>query len=222
VLQQLLRAAARSAGARVTTSTGGLFLLTRGLLDIRLDALAREFQVPFEPLKGALASWWFDRMPPFDAGAAVWIGREQPAIAELDEAPLATLQDALFDRLLNHRALDALPDVDQLVPDAPRLRSTLGCSADTCHTIASIGWMALRAWSRWLPGIAASSREFLARNCLERAASVDASSTEIAVHLAPAPLDIVIEMAGYFKPIDRVAWLDNRTVSFVVRRSARM
>jgi len=49
---------------------------------------------------------------------------------------------------------------------------------------------------------------------------VEASDEEIFVHLEPAPLDVVLEMAGYLATIERVAWLGDRSVRFSLLRLA--
>lgn len=85
--------------------------------------------------------------------------------------------------------------------------------------IARIAWMIMRAWSRWLPGISGAKPSFLLRNCLQRLGRVRVSNEEIAVQLDSAPLDVVLEMAGYFRPIEFVPWLNRRTITFSVRRN---
>jgi hypothetical protein len=40
--------------------------------------------------------------------------------------------------------------------------------------------------------------------------------TSVTVTLEPAPLDIVLEMAGYLRPIEMLPWLAGRSVVFVV------
>jgi hypothetical protein len=223
VLQQLVKAIGVVDAPGDATSAGGLFLLTRSLLDVKLHALARTSDVPFEPLKGALAAWWLDQTPPFDAGAAIWIGDDRPQLSALEASrkQLEDLQDSLFDLLRNQHAIDALPSDDVLDIELPPVFTALEWSEETHRTIARIGWMVLQAWSRWLPGLRGSSRRFLVGNCLRRAAAVRVSSTDITVCLDPAPLDVVVEMAGYFRPIVRVPWLKDRTITFTVRRAAR-
>jgi hypothetical protein len=38
--------------------------------------------------------------------------------------------------------------------------------------------------------------------------------------LDPAPLDAVLELAGYLKPIETLPWLGDRSVVFAIRRRA--
>jgi hypothetical protein len=132
-------------------------------------------------------------------------------------AAVRSLEDALLEVLRNQRAFDALPAQDAIEPE-PRAAVAPGASDDVRRAIARIGWMLLRAWSRWLPGIGQSQRPFLVDNCLRRGARVHVTPSVIGVQLDPAPLDVVLEMAGYFRPIERVAWLDGRTMTFSVRR----
>jgi hypothetical protein len=217
LLEQLVTASHEEpAGSH--TLAGGLFLLTRALLDVKLDALADDFGMPFAALKCALAAWWLDLRPPFDAAASLWVGAEHPDLTALRARSLADLQAALFARLHDQRAIDALPDAAVFDGDGGRPLADLPLSPEVLAAVGRIGWMLLRAWSRWLPGIGASGRPFLFANCLQRAGWVRTTAAEIALTLDPAPLDVVLEMAGYLRPIERVSWLDRRAVTFTVRR----
>jgi hypothetical protein len=45
---------------------------------------------------------------------------------------------------------------------------------------------------------------------------VHVSATAVAVRLDPAPLDVVLDMAGYFRSIDSVGWLGERRMTFAI------
>src|SRR5207244_6556867 len=78
LLRQLVETTADLCEAGELTSGAGLFLLTRALLDVRLGALARDAQVPFDALRGALAGHWLALEPPFDAPVSLWVGATLP------------------------------------------------------------------------------------------------------------------------------------------------
>jgi hypothetical protein len=202
VLRRLVVATV-TADAGDSTAAAGLFLVTRAMLDVRLHVLAREADVPFEPLRAALAAVWLDLSPPFDAATALWVGSSPEGPAPVSPLPdaLARLETALASLLRQQRAINDLP---------PSEASAVG----------RIGGLVLRAWSRWLPGIAHSSPAFLVRNCLRRQARARVTPTTVDLHIGAAPLDVTLDMAGYFRPIDRVPWLDGRTVTFTKRRGA--
>jgi hypothetical protein len=205
----------------LATSAAGLYLLTRALIDVRLDGLARDAGVLFGPLKGALASWWLDLVPPFDEPARLWVGadgeEDQHALSGL--APrLSALEEALFERLCGQRALKARPDDSLFDDDEGRPFGSIPLEPAARASAARIGWMLLRAWSRWLPGVAGSGRGFLVSRCLLRAGRASVTDREVALTVEPAPLDVVLEMAGYFAPIDQVPWLGGRSITFGVRR----
>jgi hypothetical protein len=189
-------------GAAQSTPYGGLFLLVRGVLDVRLQALTRDAGVPFDLLLAGLAAEWFAARPPYDAPTALWVGRDdadRDALMEHGDG-LAALRDALVQALVDQRCLDAPPvEVRETAP------------------MAAIAWLVIRAWSRWLPGLAAASVPFLIGKGLTRQARVTTTKTTIDVALAPAPLDVVLQMAGYLRPLETVAWLDGRRVVFSVR-----
>jgi hypothetical protein len=219
LLRQLVKGTAAMGEAGGPTAGGGLFLLTRALLDVRLSALAREAAVPFDGLRGALAVEWLGLRPPFDGPASLWVGATNPDFAMLD-APgtrFADLEQALVELLVDQRCLDAPPSEELLPNENSSAWAGLVLTAEAAGRLERIAWMVMRAWSRWLPGIAGASMEFLVGNCLQRSGRVRISPGAIAVELDPAPLDVVLEMAGYFGPITAIPWLDGRTVTFTVR-----
>lgn len=85
-------------------------------------------------------------------------------------------------------------------------------------TLTAVVSGVLRAWSRWLPGISGASMPFLVRTCLARAGCVRLDAGLVEVTLDPAPLDAVLELAGYLKPMESAAWLGRR-VRFSIARS---
>jgi hypothetical protein len=63
-----------------------------------------------------------------------------------------------------------------------------------------------------------ASAGFLRSRCLVRGGAVRRSATRVDVTLDPAPLDVVLQMAGYLRPIEALPWCGDLAVSFVVRR----
>lgn len=220
---ELLRAAVaarpKEADSGALTRAAGVFLPARAVLDVRLQGLAREFDIALPPLLGGLASKWLGLPLSADRAVSLWAGAERPDPAELDPASerLGALGEALLQLLIDRRTLDAATAHEVIASDAALLTQELDCSPETNAGLSNIASMLLRAWARWLPGIGSSSAPFLLDNCVRRAGRVGISETKIAVQLAPAPLDVVVQMAGYFAPIERVAWLADRTVTFTVR-----
>jgi hypothetical protein len=221
VLQQLLTTLPTDVD--VVDSPGApLFLLTRALLDARLDTLAHAAGVPFELLRAILANQWLGLVPPFDHATALWAGVAQPDWRLLDapSSRLSELADALLARLRDQGTLSDLPPDQSLAAGAQRAIAEMRCASSTGLIAARIAWLLMRAWSRWLPGVGGASPPFLVRNCLERSGHLTVSEAEIDVRLDPAPFDVVLQMAGYYGRIERVSWLAGRRVSFAVRRPA--
>ena len=77
----------------------------------------------------------------------------------------------------------------------------------------------LKLWAHWLPGLAQSSGPWLLRQLILRRGVLHAGERVIAVSLAPAGLDVVLEMAGYLAPIPSVPWLGDRAITFAIDRS---
>lgn len=199
-LLQYLVAPAVSDGAGEMTSLGGLFLLTRPVMDVKLPFLAREAGIPLASVLSIVARALFRTEPPFDGPGGFWIGSDDPGVLDcaLDDDRLDLLRIALEELLFDqHLRAASLPDVAA----HPRVVMLL-----------------VRAWARWLPALHGASIEFLVRNCLDRGARVRVTDAEVDVALDPAPLDVVLDMAGCFRPIDTVAWLGGRRMTFAVSK----
>lgn len=83
--------------------------------------------------------------------------------------------------------------------------------------IALIALALLRVWARWLPSFGASSAPFVLAQLIRRPGRISVAEDAIDVTLDRRPLDIVLEMAGYMAPLERVSWLGNRALRFHLR-----
>ncbi len=72
----------------------------------------------------------------------------------------------------------------------------------------------LRVWARWLRQFAASSVPYLLEHFVRRPGRVHVDADRIRVEMAPRPLDVVLDMAGYTADLEQVPWLDRRRVQF--------
>ncbi len=84
---------------------------------------------------------------------------------------------------------------------------------------ASIATCLLKLWTHWLPRLSQSSSEWVLEQFILRRGVLRVSDGAIDVALAPMPLDIILEMAGYLSPITAVPWLGDRRVTFTIDRS---
>lgn len=128
---------------------------------------------------------------------------------------LDALNDALLDLLIDRHVLDAATAREIIAGDA----AALGHAHQTARATTT-ACILLRGWAHWLPGVAGSSALFLLQRSVRRGGSVRISEQRIDVELAPAPLDVVLQMAGYLAPIGQVEWLGGRSVVFTLCGSA--
>ena len=204
-------AAAASEGE--ATRGAGLYLLSRVVLDAGLPGLAASHGVPLSPLLAQLAVRWLHLEWPLDQPGHDWTGagsRDETSFDRLEtSAGLTAMAEALHDRLLAQGVLAAAGDGEASGPLA---------GAESSAVLDAIAAWLLRAWARWLPGLREASAGFLRAQCLARGGAVRRAATRIDVTLDPAPLDVVLQMAGYLRPIEGLPWCGDRAVSFVIRR----
>ena len=84
--------------------------------------------------------------------------------------------------------------------------------------MALLAMSVLRAWARWLPRFSQASVPYLLENFIRRRGYISVNANRIEVEMAPAPLDVVIEMAGYTAELEKVDWLGGRNVAYRIRR----
>ncbi len=204
------------------TAGASLYLLSRAVLDGGLPGLATAHGVPLGALLAGLAVSWLRLEWPLDGPAHDWTGaasREATAPSVLDEAAprLTALAEALRARLRD-QGLSGIEAAGTGESSADAPAGSQLWSPSVAATLDEIARTLLRSWARWLPGLKEASAGFLLARCLRRGGAVRVSDSHIAVTLDPAPLDVVLQMAGYLQPIAAVPWRDGRAVSFTVRR----
>lgn len=85
---------------------------------------------------------------------------------------------------------------------------------DAQITMALLSTVVLRVWARWLRQFSGSSVPYLIDNFIRRPGRVVTGKSAITVELERRPLDMVMEMAGYTAPLERVPWLGGKSVHF--------
>jgi hypothetical protein len=191
ITKQLRRSA--GGGTEIVTTCAGLFLLVRGLQDVRLAAAVRQSGCTLQPVLASLAialagedAWHGDS---FDEGAALWAGiQPQDArehIAALASMPLPEMASELTSNIEGQRLVDPVEQAKwEAGPELPA-------------AVLQVATLALHAWARWLPGLSGSSMPYLLRNFVRRGGSLHVDRDAIEVRLDPAPLDSILRMSGY-------------------------
>ena len=105
------------------------------------------------------------------------------------------------------RLLAALAALDEGRLGLPALDLTMMLTASSL----------LRLWARWLPNFSESSVPYLLRHFIRRAGRLEVYPDYLQVELEPGPLDMVLTMAGYLTPTDRLPWLGWRSLHFHLR-----
>jgi hypothetical protein len=221
VIRALVERSTAIADGGEPTAGASLYLLSRAVIDSGLPGLATTHGVPPEALLAGLAVSWLRLDWPLDGPAHDWTGatsREAttPAVLEGAAPRLTALGEALQARLRDQ----GLPDIAAAGTDsrADARPGSQPWSPEVTATLDAVAGALLRSWARWLPGLKEASAAFLLAKCLRRTGAVRVSDSHIAVTLDPAPLDVVLQMAGYLQPIAALPWRQGRAVSFTVRR----
>jgi hypothetical protein len=80
--------------------------------------------------------------------------------------------------------------------------------------LALVAIAIVRLWARWLRGFAEASAPYLLDNLVRRPGRLRLGESTWLAQLARQPLDMVLEMAGYIEPLERVSWLDGQRLHF--------
>jgi hypothetical protein len=192
-----------------TSPVAGILLVWRALLDIRLGGLAEFHRYPPAGPRHLLAEVGLR----WAGTGGVDGGVLDPAVRLLSgEGPATTSELAEAWLAVNPGAHDAWRTViDDL---ATRHRSVpVAPAADALDHTADV---VLRIWARWLRGFEQSSQGFLLDQFVRRPGTIAEAPGRVTVRLPRRPLDAVLEMSGYLRPIDPVPGLASRRVVFVV------
>jgi hypothetical protein len=192
----------------IESRCAGIFLLSRAVLEGRVAQLASALGLPQSAVLLALAAEWAGCDPDtLDPGVLFWAGYDRevgvPSAHVQSIHPAAAEELCLaIERILRDRSAFAPSLAPVREPDAP--------------IFAAIATHLLRLWAHWLPGVGKSNPNWLLNRLIRRPGLVHWSNSTIKVALRPAPLDVVLHMAGYFKPVPAVPWLGDRCLTFTV------
>ena len=236
VLERLVPAARAAAFAdeslRVETGCAGLFLLVRALTDTRFVQMVSAVDLPASPVLLALGIQWAG-MPAwhegrFDPGLALWAavppgGEPLDSLRALERGACDTLFDRVVDLLRERRALDRAVEIVEVSPESWTSDLAIAWPASIALPPPLVGLAVhlLKLWARWLPGIGASSVPYLLANLVRRRGVVQIGVHTLDVALDPAPLDVVMDMAGYLGSVSAVPWLDGRRLALRIDRTRR-
>jgi hypothetical protein len=201
----------------------GVLLLARSLYDLRMAGLAASLALPAPGLAGDPSAALVLSLGLAVAGSAgIDAGQLDPALVSLlgrqDAIPAGDLAAAwsATDAAQHRRLCDELTRVaagqrlerPRPVPECCQV-ALPGLARGTAARAAHL---ALMAWARWLQGLSGSTPAFLLVQLLRRGGSITIASDAVRVVIDPRPLDVVIELAGYLEPLERVPWLGGRTL----------
>jgi hypothetical protein len=183
----------------------GVLLLLRAVVDLRLPAVIRRAGDDPDIVPSALLA----------AARHLTAAAPTPAMAVF-----AGLVDAVSDpeRL---SALTVPWPTERCRALARELQAVLraqGLDAEDLGSAHGVGALVaeavLRAWRRWLGGLGRSSTGYLLTQFLRRPGQVEVEPRRVLVTLAPRPLDVVLEQAGYLLPLRGVGLLGGRDLVF--------
>ncbi|MDI9978801.1 hypothetical protein [Rhodococcus sp. IEGM 1307] len=202
--------AAAGSGDTFVSPVAGVLLLQRVLLDVRLAGLAERHDYPAagpEYLLAVVGLCWAGALGSVD-------DRIDPAVRLLaggtgprtvDELTAAWRGIGSTGHNAWRTAIDDLLALHGLSP-------TVAADDPLDHTAQAL----LRIWVRWLRGFENSSIPFILEQFVRRPGTVTAASDRVTVRLPRRPLDTVLEISGYLRPIESLPGLLARRIEFQV------
>jgi hypothetical protein len=161
-------------------------------------------------LVGEWSSLWTERM-----GTPTLIMEELAGLNTLFPAPTSLQEIGPAEESVAGKQHSALSESREILVSALEvLGHGPAGHAQTRLTLALVCCGLLRQWSRWLRGFSESSPTFLLDNLVRRPGVIEIRPDRLIVELDPRPLDIVLEMAGYFVPLEDLPWQEARTLEF--------
>lgn len=87
--------------------------------------------------------------------------------------------------------------------------------AELTITITAIAL--LRGWCRWMRQFGDSSIAYLLKNFIHRPGRILQQRDGFQIELSALPLDMVLQISGYTSTIERLPWLDGRSLHFLIQ-----
>jgi len=201
-------------GLQIESECAGLFLLIRVVQDLRLVATVKACGgETIEPLLAGLAvaickhNAWSNEA--FDQGAAVWAGVETADLfAALDHFDWQQLITEIFETATAQRLIDPAETAELVEGFSGPY------SEQTAISLNHVCALLVRAWARWIPGLAHSSTNYLLDNFIRRSGSIIVNEQRLTIELERRPLDEILKLSGYLADTPPVSWLQNRTVRY--------
>jgi len=238
LLETLSKSEANQLTDGVETECAGLSLLVRAMLDARLHVMADEDAFPVKsewPGVVMLFVLVAQRIAGDDTFVGGRLERGLCLLAGIDPAPTSddlravwrvaetadysNFQKALMRIAEGQRLIDAEDDTGRVIGDCQSLEQGKTGNPNLDQTVAMVTSLLLRMWARWLRGFSASSISFLVENFIRRSGRLYAEKDTLLIELKQGPLDLVMEMAGYFADIERVPWLPGKRIKFLRKGS---
>ena len=194
----------------LTTAAAGLFLLVPSMLRLRLA-----HTLATVPAAGDDANKVNTLVYLLAAAIAGPEARHAGLLQDPGLAALAGLPAAPTPSALRPLTSDLWPLASGLRPPAADLAhlwlgDDLALDPAVATAISLIAVAVVREFASHLPGFADSSIPYLARNFLSASGTIRQTTNRIEVTLAPAPLAIVLHMAGMDGETGPVPWLGGR------------
>ncbi len=111
-------------------------------------------------------------------------------------------------------ATDIAEPAEPIHHDFAALTIPVTAATGVSALLASLSLVVLRTWARWIPGFDTATAGYILEQFVERRGWVASSTDGFQVELAGKYLDLVLEMASYFEPI-QLPTGDVQTISFV-------
>jgi len=198
----------------------GLFLLLRGVVNLRLAAACHDADYP--PLPALLAAlalrYAGENSITSDSALALFSGWEgtfdmlRSIWGPLTPEDHQRFHSALVRIMRSQRILD--PEVPLPLAEFEALPSGCLDLPDTDSAMILTSCLLLRGWAHPLRAFSNSTVAFLVQHFVRRPGSVSRCGRGLIVHLQPSPFDIVLEMAGYFQDVPHLPGLIHTCVSF--------
>lgn len=185
----------------------GVLLLLRAIADLRLPAVLARAGIPHAlPYVLLAIACRLTGADPHDPAVQAFAGRPPDIRRNWRQAHhLSSLRREVRAQARVQR-LPELSDADLPHGRAgkPKVDATVGLLA--CAV--------MRTWSRWLGQFSESTIGYLLAHFVHRPGRLRWTDDELVVELASGPLDVVVSLAGYDKPLESVPWLGDRTVTY--------
>lgn len=223
IIKEIKEKSATVSAEKIITTYGGIFVLIRTILEMKLNLLINNSSYPewdnlsrpqtlFLFLAQKIAGYKELIYEGIDSGLLAFAGFKNPPMPVLLKEYVEAITPEMNIHFLKTVKKSFPQDMEIIKADLPKKNEDVNFD-DVLEITTKIIY---HNFAKRLRRFEKSNAEYIYINFLQRPAEIALEQDGISIKLSKKPLDIILRMSGSIEEINGVSWLNNKSVRFVL------